>query len=70
MAKVGVDFVFIENFDKEKYKEYAELNESKRKSLPSTNFWLIKTGKEPIPVPPEDKYYEHYFRNPDDVEYV
>lgn len=65
-----VDFVMIEDFDRQKYAQYASLSASQRKSLPSTNFWLQKTGRPLIPVPPEDRYYRHYFREVSQVSYV
>lgn len=68
--KARVDFVMIEDFDRQTYAQYASLSASQRQSLPSTNFWLQKTGRPLIPVPPEDLYYRHYFREESQVSYV
>lgn len=68
--KTPVEFVMIEDFDRQTYSQYAAMSASQRRSLPSTNFWLQKSGKALIPVPPQDLYYQHYFRPVEQVSYV
>ena len=65
-----IEFTMLENVDAQKYPQYAAMSASERKSLPSTNFWLLKNGKEPIPVPEQDEYYYIYFRSLEKVSYV
>ena len=68
--KGHMDFVMLEGVDVQAYPQYAAMRASERRSLPSTNFWRQKNGQPLIPVPPEDRYYYHYFRGMDQVSYV
>ena len=70
MAKEDFEFVFIEDFDKEKFPQYASMTPSERRSLPAVNFWRMKNKMEPIPVPEQDRHYWHYFRSSDQVNYL
>ena len=64
------EFVMLEKVNKKTYPEYAQMSASERKSLPATNFWRLRMGLEPIPVPPEDEYYQCYFTPPEEVNYL
>lgn len=68
--KGHMDFVMLEEIDRDAYPQYALMSASERRSLPSTNFWRQKNGQSLIPVPPEDRYYHYYFRGVDQVNYV
>lgn len=50
-----------DNNNEKDYSRYYALTDYHRRCLPTTNFWHLVNGTEPISVPNTDTYYYNHF---------